>query len=251
MPAIPTGSPPVALTPVPAHEFGPRSHPGSSQANRDPLVYASTNAQASSHGHGVTGLASTSPTPFPTPNPHSLRALSGAPLTAISCLGAFRTPASRARARFVFAGIRKPAHEQTFARSKMDVIDAQFETRPRAVTAVSPGFWRAPPMRTVEDKGACQTGGRALTGRFNLDCSPWRAREMNPSSPRLRARQRRQESDTRPPQSRRATVLHRPPHGPQHTGALQAFGGRRASGAIRRSGEPWARGFAESRQVPE
>ena len=73
MPAIPTGSPPVALTPVPAHEFGPRSHPGSSQANRDPLVYASTNAQASSHGHGVTGLASTSPTPFPTPNPHSLR----------------------------------------------------------------------------------------------------------------------------------------------------------------------------------
>ena len=79
MPAIPTGSRPVALTPVPAHEFGPRSHPGSSQANRDPLVYASTNAQASSHGHGVTGLASTSPTPFPTPNPHSLRGTVGCP----------------------------------------------------------------------------------------------------------------------------------------------------------------------------
>jgi len=96
MPAVPTGSRPVALTPVPAHKFGPRSHSGSCQANRDPVVHASTHAQASSPGDGVAGLASTSPTPTPTPNPHSVRGTAGCLPTAISCLGAFRTPASRA-----------------------------------------------------------------------------------------------------------------------------------------------------------
>ena len=96
MPAIPTGSPPVALTPVPAHEFGPRSHPGSSQANRDPLVYASTNAQASSHGHGVTGLASTSPTPFPTPNNDDVAA-HGTSVTLTRCRRARPCGGRRAR----------------------------------------------------------------------------------------------------------------------------------------------------------
>ena len=45
MPAIPTGSHPVPLTPVPAYKFGTQSHPESCQAS-DPLVHASTHAKA-------------------------------------------------------------------------------------------------------------------------------------------------------------------------------------------------------------
>ena len=39
----------------------------------------------------------TSSSPTPRPNPHSARGTAGAPLPAISCLGAFRTPAATAR----------------------------------------------------------------------------------------------------------------------------------------------------------
>jgi hypothetical protein len=49
-----------------------------------------------------------SPCP-PQPNPHRARCAVGAPLTAISCLGAFRTPAVGARGWARHAGVRKPA----------------------------------------------------------------------------------------------------------------------------------------------
>src|SRR5882762_5241989 len=48
----------------------------------------------------------------PTPNPHSIRCTVGASHPAISCLGAFRTPAVRAWRWSRHAGIRKPAQQR-------------------------------------------------------------------------------------------------------------------------------------------
>jgi hypothetical protein len=48
----------------------------------------------------------------PTPNPHSIRCTVGASHPAISCLGAFRTPAVRAWGWSRHAGIRKPAQQR-------------------------------------------------------------------------------------------------------------------------------------------
>ena len=49
-----------------------------------------------------------SASPNPRQNPHSARGTAGAPLPAISCLGAFWTPAARARGRVRHAGVQKP-----------------------------------------------------------------------------------------------------------------------------------------------
>src|SRR5258707_5773192 len=48
----------------------------------------------------------------PRPNPHRARGTDGALLPAISCLGAFPTPAARAREGLATAGVRKPAQDQ-------------------------------------------------------------------------------------------------------------------------------------------
>ena len=58
-------------------------------------------------------LASTSSTLTPRPNPHSARGTVGAPHPAISCLGAFRTPAAAARGWSRHSGVRKPAQQRT------------------------------------------------------------------------------------------------------------------------------------------
>ena len=55
----------------------------------------------------------TSPNLTPRLNPHRARGTDGAPLPAISCLGAFQTPAARARRGLVTAGVRKPAQLPT------------------------------------------------------------------------------------------------------------------------------------------
>src|SRR5712675_2229438 len=51
----------------------------------------------------------------PRPNPHRARGADGAHSPAISCLGAFPTPAARAREGLATAGVRKPAQERSFA----------------------------------------------------------------------------------------------------------------------------------------
>src|SRR6266481_4240185 len=45
----------------------------------------------------------------------SARATAGAPLPAISCLGAFWTPAATARGRVRHAGVQKPEQERTLS----------------------------------------------------------------------------------------------------------------------------------------
>jgi hypothetical protein len=60
-------------------------------------------------------VGSTSPTLTPAPNPHSTRCTVGASHPAISCLGAFQTPAVRAWGRSRHAGIRKPAQNRKWS----------------------------------------------------------------------------------------------------------------------------------------
>src|SRR6266702_1548250 len=47
-------------------------------------------------------------------NLRSARGTTGAPLPAISCLGAFWTPAATARGRVRHAGVQKPAQDRTY-----------------------------------------------------------------------------------------------------------------------------------------
>jgi len=53
--------------------------------------------------------------PNPVAKSRSATGTAGAPLPAISCLGAFRTPAAGARGWLIIPGIRKPAQFQTHA----------------------------------------------------------------------------------------------------------------------------------------
>ena len=48
----------------------------------------------------------------PRPNPHSTRGTAVTCSTAISCLGAFRTPPASVRDSPINTGVRKPAHEE-------------------------------------------------------------------------------------------------------------------------------------------
>jgi hypothetical protein len=68
--------------------------------------------------------AATSSTPSPLSNPHSARGTASAlPPAAISCLGAFRTPAAAARGKRRHAGVRKPAQFPT------STVRHNFQTR--------------------------------------------------------------------------------------------------------------------------
>jgi hypothetical protein len=69
----------------------------SSAHARIPLVHPYTHTHASRPRDRVDHFDPISSSPTPRPNPHSARCTATAPLSAISCLGAFRTPAARAR----------------------------------------------------------------------------------------------------------------------------------------------------------
>ena len=75
------------------------------------------------------------------PNPHSARGTAGAlPPAAISCLGAFRTPAVGTRAEFNHAGVRKPAHKLTHAPQQNQ--SRRFdEVRGVSGSPLTPGVW--------------------------------------------------------------------------------------------------------------
>ena len=92
---LPPGSTPACVGP----QDWPVSHTANlSDATCDPLVRASTHAHASSEKRSDRQPRLQLPQHSRrAPNPHSARCTVGAPHPAISCLGAFRTPAVRAR----------------------------------------------------------------------------------------------------------------------------------------------------------
>jgi hypothetical protein len=93
--------------------------------------------------------AATSSTPSPLSNPHSARGTASAlPPGAISCLGAFRTPAAAARGKRRHAGVRKPCMGRLLSRL---IFNISLFDRLLAISSSRPHFdW---PPRAVTVKG--------------------------------------------------------------------------------------------------
>ena len=95
--ALLAGSQPAAPRLAPVHQIGPQSRRQSPHTPCAPLVRtdALTLTLQKADRHKRSAPTSSSHTPWP--NPHSACGTAAAPLPAISCLGAFRPPAARAR----------------------------------------------------------------------------------------------------------------------------------------------------------
>ncbi len=95
--ALLAGSQPAAPRLAPVHQIGPQSRRQSPHTPCAPLVRtdALTLTWQKADRHKRSAPTSSSHTPWP--NPHSACGTAAAPPTAISCLGAFRPPAARAR----------------------------------------------------------------------------------------------------------------------------------------------------------
>ena len=92
--ALLAGSQPAAPRLAPVHQIGPQSRRQSPHTPCAPLVRtdALTLTWQKADRHKRSAPTSSSHTPWP--NPHSACGTAAAPLPAISCLGAFRTPAA-------------------------------------------------------------------------------------------------------------------------------------------------------------
>jgi len=122
--ALLAGSHPAAPRLAPVHQIGPQSRRQSPHTPCAPLVRtdALTLTWQKADRHKRSAQTSSSHTPWP--NPHSACGTAAAPLPAISCLGAFRPPAARARGevrhcrqpktctRHEVAGSRAPAGQR-------------------------------------------------------------------------------------------------------------------------------------------
>jgi len=95
--ALLASSQPAAPRLAPVHQIGPQSRRQSPHTPCAPLVRtdALTLTWQKADRHKRSAPTSSSHTPWP--NPHSACGTAAAPLPAISCLGAFRPPAARAR----------------------------------------------------------------------------------------------------------------------------------------------------------
>jgi len=95
--ALLAGSQPAAPRLAPVHQIGPQSRRQSPHTPCAPLVRtdALTLTLQKADRHKRSAPTSSNHTPWP--NPHSACGTAAAPLPAISCLGAFRPPAARAR----------------------------------------------------------------------------------------------------------------------------------------------------------
>jgi hypothetical protein len=95
--AIHAGSLPAARTTVPLCQIGPQWHPPPGRAPCDPQVCTHTYHRPPSQSDRVDRCRPTPSRPTLRSNLHSARCTLRALPTAISCLGAFRTPAAQAR----------------------------------------------------------------------------------------------------------------------------------------------------------
>src|ERR1700675_4449995 len=95
--AIPAGSPPAAPKLTSEHWIHQQSHYQSCRATRRSLVHTDARAHAWPQTDHRNRFSPSFPRQAPPLNPHSARGTAGAPPPAISCLGAFRPPAARAR----------------------------------------------------------------------------------------------------------------------------------------------------------
>ena len=95
--ALLAGSQPAAPRLAPVHQIGPQSRRQSPHTPCAPLVRTDALTVTWQKADRYKRSAPTSSSHTPWPNPHSACGTAAAPLPAISCLGAFRPPAARAR----------------------------------------------------------------------------------------------------------------------------------------------------------
>ncbi len=95
--ALLAGSQPAAPRLAPVHQIGPQSRRQSPHTPCAPLVRTDALTVTWQKADRYKRSAPTSSSHTPSPNPHSACGTAAAPLPAISCLGAFRPPAARAR----------------------------------------------------------------------------------------------------------------------------------------------------------
>ena len=136
--ALLAGSQPAAPRLAPVHQIGPQSRRQSPHTPCAPLVRtdALTLTWQKADRHKRSAPTSSSHTPWP--NPHSACGTAAAPLPAISCLGAFRPPAARARGE-----VRHCRQPKTCTRADIVATFRRF-TRP---PAVGTGLQRGHPRR--------------------------------------------------------------------------------------------------------
>ena len=137
--ALLAGSQPAAPRLAPVHQIGPQSRRQSPHTPCAPLVRtdALTLTWQKADRHKRSAPTSSSHTPWP--NPHSACGTAAAPLPAISCLGAFRPPAARARGEVRHCRQPKTCTEAAVSsRSKTAFIRSP-RRRGRAATAALRG----------------------------------------------------------------------------------------------------------------
>ena len=135
--ALLAGSQPAAPRLAPVHQIGPQSRrqsphtPCASLVRTDALTLTWQKADR----HKRSAPTSSSHTPWP--NPHSACGTAAAPLPAISCLGAFRPPAARARGE-----VRHCRQPKTCTKGDIPILG-----NPSALRR-----WRARRARTVRER---------------------------------------------------------------------------------------------------
>ena len=150
--ALLAGSQPAAPRLAPVHQIGPQSRRQSPHTPCAPLVRtdALTLTWQKADRHKRSAPTSSSHTPWP--NPHSACGTAAAPLPAISCLGAFRPPAARARGEVRHC--RQPktcttARQQSLKQRRFEIASAR-DRRGRACR-----------HRAAVELTSASTGGRS------------------------------------------------------------------------------------------
>ena len=141
--ALLAGSQPAAPRLAPVHQIGPQSRRQSPHTPCAPLVRtdALTLTWQKADRHKRSAPTSSSHTPWP--NPHSACGTAAAPLPAISCLGAFRPPAARARGE-----VRHCRQPKTCTNS--DIVSKV--ARPILLNVSSFGSTAGPSLASKEDR---------------------------------------------------------------------------------------------------
>src|SRR3981189_2975962 len=131
--ALLAGSQPAAPRLAPVHQIGPQSRRQSPHTPCAPLVRtdALTLTWQKADRHKRSAPTSSSHTPWP--NPHSACGTAAAPLPAISCLGAFRPPAARARGE-----VRHCRQPKTCTRAALRRCPVLSRTRLRRMSSLRP-----------------------------------------------------------------------------------------------------------------
>ena len=131
--ALLAGSQPAAPRLAPVHQIGPQSRRQSPHTPCAPLVRtdALTLTWQKADRHKRSAPTSSSHTPWP--NPHSACGTAAAPLPAISCLGAFRPPAARARGE-----VRHCRQPKTCTQTDIRMEENTISTHPLPTSRTAP-----------------------------------------------------------------------------------------------------------------